>query len=175
MKYERRFVAMALFAVALASFALLIHTTLAQLERKEPKFKPAPAGVKGIRADEWTISLDTKLTSEEFERELERILIQYDAKLLTAEAAYGGSPTKMAKRFDTHSAQIQAPEVRARQIAEDEMVIEVAQIHELDAAPASLTDLKQNGQTGQDSGKAPLPGQPPSKKRPKPRRARVIS
>jgi|SRR5262245_35975796 len=167
MRYPARSVVSAIFALLLMVFALyapLNSDVSAQQEPKEPKFKLAPPGAKGVRADEWTIGLNKKLTPEEFERELERILIQYDAKLLTIDVVTSENFGKPAKHLDTYSAEIQAPEARARQIAEDEMVVYVVQDHEISFIPGDLIDAKSNGSSVQPGGPRPLSGRTPSKK-----------
>jgi hypothetical protein len=170
MKCPTHSVVSAIFALSLIAVALqaaLSSDVGAQQEPEDPKFRLAPPGVTGVRADEWTIGLDKKLTPEEFERELERILIQYDAKLLTIDEVTSKSFGKPAKHLDTYSAQIQAPEARARQIAEDEMVTYVNQEHDVQFLPSDLIDAKSNGPGAQPGGARPLSGQSPSKIRPR--------
>lgn len=129
MKYTKRLAVGALLALALISFALFVHNASAQQETKPPKFKLAPAKANGVRADHWEVIFDPKLSLEEFESELERVMTQYDAKLLSAKSPVDKTD-KLAKYPDIRCAFLQVPEARARQIAEDSAVVEVTQVYE---------------------------------------------
>src|SRR5262245_39779003 len=121
-------------ALAVLSFALFVHIVNAQQDKQQPeqrKFKLARPGAKNVHADEWMVTLDPKLTPDEFERELERILVQYDAKLMPRDPV----TNDLFKDPISCWAGIQVPEARARQIAEDEAIVEVFQVFEMESFP----------------------------------------
>src|SRR5262245_54095939 len=119
MNYAKRLAVGTLLALALTSFPPFIHNASAQQEPKQTKFKPAPAGAKGVREGIYGVVLDQKLSEEDFEKELERIMIQYGAEL--ADPALFGPPQDEIKTkiFALRWAVLRVPEARAKQIAEE--------------------------------------------------------
>src|SRR5262245_8699010 len=138
MKYAKGLAVRTLLALALISFALFIHNASAQQEPKQTKFKPAPAGAKGVKEGIYEVSFDQKLSEEDFEKELERIKIQYGAEL--ADPALFGPPHDEIKTkiFALRLAVLRVPEARAKQIAEEDVVIEVAQVHDVEVKHSPL-------------------------------------
>jgi len=110
--------------ITLVAGRLVLHAQ----EQKQSKFRHAPAGAKGVKVDLYDVSFDQKLSVEDFEKELKRVIEQYDAEL--ADPAEFGPDTK-TKISDLRWAALRVPEVRAKQIAEDSAVIEVTQEYEI--------------------------------------------
>src|SRR5262245_12135461 len=84
MKYPTRFVATVFCAMAIVISAKYIplNIDVSAQQETEPKFRPAGPNAKNPRPDEWGVCFKKSLTIEEVEREIDRILLQYDAKLL---------------------------------------------------------------------------------------------
>src|SRR5262249_3930912 len=124
-------------AIQIAILALLVALPASAQVRK---FRPAPPGAKGVRADEWIVSFDKKFSPEEFERELGRVLKQYGAKLRPVEVVRAQTRTFVqdieipSKNIDSRSAILKVSKAGARRIARDRVVIEVYQAHALEAA-----------------------------------------
>lgn len=166
MKYMKWLAAGALLALALISFALFVHNASAQQETKPPKFRSAPAGAKGVKADIYTVLFDQKLSEEDFERELERVMRVYDARL--ADSTELDSDVK-AKIPDLRWAVLRVPEARAKQIAEDAAVVEVAQSYQIPLfTDPPEAERPRTPATGSPSEKRWQPGKnvKPEKKRP---------
>jgi len=167
MKYPTRFVVMAFCALALlisAKFITLNSNVSAQQETK-PKFRPAGPNAINPRPDEWGVSFKKSLSTEECDREIDRILLQYDAKLLHQAAP---NEDKQARFPHFHAAFIQAPAERAKQIAEDEAVESVTQNQEIQMiVPTSLPKTEQNATPSSNvepvKGKRPNPNKKPPK------------
>lgn len=149
MKYMNRLAVGALLVLTLISFALVIQNASAQQETKKPKFKPAPSGARGIRADLYEVLFDQKLSVEDFEEQLQRVIIQYGAELVDPDDIGPDTKTKIS---DLRYAVLRVPEVRAKQIAEDNAVVSVSQQYEIP------TIVEPSNRQLPTSGEAPIPG-----------------
>src|SRR5262249_14447575 len=140
MKYPTCFVDMAFCALALiisAKYITLNSNVSAQQETKL-KFRPAGPNAKNPRPDERGVYFKGSLSTEECNREIARILLQYDSKLLHRAAPNEDKPSRYPKE---HVAYIQAPAERAKQIAEDEAVVSVTQVQAIPIiVPTSLSE-----------------------------------
>lgn len=101
--------------VAVLIISALLMIFVAAQESKS-KFRPAPAGVKNVKADEFCISFKAELSDEEFKAELDRILEQYHAKPLASDSGLNGQAIYVSQRCACLHLNIQD----ARRIAENE-------------------------------------------------------
>src|SRR5262245_36802368 len=169
MKHPTRLVATAFFALAMiisAKFIPLNSNVSAQQETK-PKFRPAPPGAKNPRPDEWVVSFKTSLSPEECDWEIDRILSQYGAKVLPS-APNDDRPARFPK---DRSVAIRVSEEQAKQIAEEEVVVEVTQVAELDAIlPQTIQEAIKSAPPSdlKPGEKRPVPGKKPPPKGDKP-------
>ena len=133
----RRFTLLAL--VIACSYSLLTMIVGAQ-QAPSPKFHPAPKNVTDVKHNIYTISFTEKVSEEDFERELQRILETYNAVLADPLEA-GTDPNVKVKIPFLRLAALKVSEVRAKQIAEDDAIESVTQVY----TPVSLDDKKISG------------------------------
>src|SRR5215510_10850816 len=119
MKYPTHFVVTAFCALALAIAAKYIplNSNVSAQQETKPKFRPAGPDAKNPRPDEWEVAFKTSLSTEECDREIDRILSQYEVKPMLRPAPEDDKP---ARYPHFHAIYINASAERAKQIAEDE-------------------------------------------------------
>jgi len=168
MKYSTRLVATAFCALALILSAkyIALNSNVNAQQETQPKFRPAGPNAKNPRPDEWGVSFRQSLSTEECDREIDRILLQYDAELMHQAAPNEDKP---ARYPHFHAAYLRAPAERAKQIAEDEAVESVTQNQEMQMiVPTSLPKTEQNATPSSNNvepvkGKRPNPNKKPPK------------
>src|SRR5262249_6396199 len=166
MKYPTRFVVMAFCALAQVIFAkyVALNSNVSAQQETKPKFRPAGSNAINPRPDEWGVCFKESLSIEECDREIDRILLQYDAKLLHQAAPNEDKPSRYPKE---HVAYIQAPAERAKQIGEDEAVESVTQVEEIRMIGPTLLEEIQKATPASNvepvKGKRPNPNKKPPK------------
>jgi hypothetical protein len=145
-----------LIIIGIAIAFVASHRTFHAQEKKEPKFQLAPVDAKNIKTDLYEVVFNQQLSAEDFEKELERIIMQYGAELAAPELVTSESQSESQKDkpktkiVDLRWAVLRVPEVRARQIAEDKVIISVTQVYDVpfNIAPPSgfisFVQLKSN-------------------------------
>ena len=129
----------ALLCVIIATLPLTSATGQEQAQANK-KFRPASAESKIVRPDVWIVTLDREKikTEEDFEREAQRLLATYEAKLDTGqpdiiEHDYRTNTIKRikveTKSFSMRWLVVIMPRERAEKMAEDPVVKEVFENH----------------------------------------------
>ena len=115
-------------AMVIAAKYIALNSTVSAQQETKLKFRPAGPNAKNPRPDEWGVYFKGSLSTEECDREIDRILLQYDVKLMHRHAPDDDKP---ARYPHFHGIYIKASAERAKQIAEDEAVESVTQNQEV--------------------------------------------
>jgi hypothetical protein len=109
-------------SIQIIILALFVAFPAFAQEPQTKKFRPAGPDAKNPRPDEWIVSFVKSLSKEECDREIDRILSQYDVKLMN-----GTDTSRPARYPDIWGMHIYASAEKAKQISEDEAILEVVQ------------------------------------------------
>lgn len=92
-------------------------------QEPNPKFRPAPAGVKMLNPDEFCITFKKELSADKFKAVVDRIVNTYQAKPMPSDSGLDGQ----AIYADLRLACLYVNEHNARQIADREETVEVVE------------------------------------------------